>query len=425
MKKITSEKYQESYVEETLENGLRVVLWQKPEYEKSLFMMATPLGAMDMKQVDQNGKEVHFPAGIAHFLEHKMFEKEDEDVMDLFSKMGASVNAFTSYSETAYYFSTSSDVAAPLELLLDFVQELQITKESVEKEKGIIVQELNMYKQMSDSRLLMETFSSLYVNHPLKYDIGGDADSVNSITLEQLEECYRLNYHPSTMILVGVSNQDPALLLDIIRKNQENKQFPEISQVHRLKFEEPREVARPTFSFQMDVSIPKISYAYKMKGIEDPYERATCEWCIKIMQDAYFSSLYPDYQTWMDEGIINDYVGSEIDLGEDYGMIMFYGETEKKEEFLRIVQETVKKIQAGQLDEALLTQLKRRYFGQSIRSLNSFDDIAISYVRTTFDHMDFFQSMDLLYDITQEDVERICQNLIIEDFCEVSLLPEK
>ena len=205
MKTITNKRYGESYVEETLENGLHVVLWQKPDYEKSLFMMATPLGAMDMKQVDEHGRELHFPAGIAHFLEHKMFEMGDSDVMELFSRMGASVNAFTSYTETAYYFSTTSDVKEPLNLLLDFVQELDISEESVEKEKGIIIQELHMYKEMSDSRLLMETFSSLYQQHPLRYDIGGDDESVNSITLQQLQDCYALNYHPASMILVGVS----------------------------------------------------------------------------------------------------------------------------------------------------------------------------------------------------------------------------
>ena len=133
MIKKENKRYQESYVEETLDNGLHVVLWQKPDYAKSLFMMATPLGALDMKQKDENGKEYDFPAGIAHFLEHKMFEMEDGDVMDLFSNMGANVNAFTSYTETVYYFSTTADVIQPLHLLLDFVQDLSITKESLEK----------------------------------------------------------------------------------------------------------------------------------------------------------------------------------------------------------------------------------------------------------------------------------------------------
>ena len=158
MKRIVNEHYQETYYTETLENGLRVILWQKENYERSFFMMATPLGAMDLQQTDQNGILYSYPAGIAHFLEHKMFEKKDRDVMNEFSSMGANVNAFTSYNETAYYFSTSSDIERPLNLLLDFVQQLDITEASVEKEKGIIVSEFNMYLQMSDARLLMELY---------------------------------------------------------------------------------------------------------------------------------------------------------------------------------------------------------------------------------------------------------------------------
>lgn len=425
MKTITNKRYQESYVEETLENGLHVVLWQKPDYEKSLFMMSTPLGALGLKQVDESGKEYHFPAGIAHFLEHKMFEMGDADVMDMFSKMGANVNAFTSYSETAYYFSTSGNVEKPLQLLLDFVQSLQISKESVEKEKGIIVQELNMYKQMSDARLLMETFSSLYENHPLKYDIGGDADSVNATTLEQLEECYKLNYHPSTMVFVGVSKQDPIQLLNLIKENQKQKTFPAISNVQRWRIEEPSHVARPHYEFSMDVSIPKISIAYKLQGIDEVYERMKAEWCIKMMMDAMFSSLNPKYQTWLDDGIINDYVGCEVDLGDDYGMMMFYAETDKKEAFEEIVQEVVECICTGNIEEGTLTQLKRRYFGQSVRSLNSFDDIAITYIRNYFAKADFFKALDILFDITKDDIMSVCAKLSTKHKARIELLPEK
>lgn len=425
MKQIKNDRYQESYVEETLENGLHVVIWEKQDYEKSLFMMATPLGAMDMKQVDEQGREYHFPAGIAHFLEHKMFEMGEEDVMDLFSKMGANVNAFTSYSETAYYFSTSNDIYKPLELLLDFVQSLQITKESVEKEKGIIVQELNMYKQMPDNRLLMETFSSLYKNHPLKYDIGGDDESVNSITLEQLEECYRMNYHPSTMVLVGVTNQNPEKVLTAIKENQKKKDFPEISNVHRLKYEEPKEVYRKNYNFTMDVSIPKIAYAYKLEGVKDALDRARREWCLKTMLDACFSTLNPLYQDWIDQGIINDYVGCEVDLGEDHGMLMFYGETRDEEAFEKIVSQSVEAIANASISDEVLQRLKRRYFGQSIRSLNSFDDIAITFVRNYFEGLDFFEAMDVLYDINKEDIIEACACLNGVDVCKVELKPEK
>ena len=424
MIKKENKRYQESYVEETLDNGLHVVLWQKPDYAKSLFMMATPLGALDMKQKDENGKEYDFPAGIAHFLEHKMFEMEDGDVMDLFSNMGANVNAFTSYTETVYYFSTTADVIQPLHLLLDFVQDLSITKESVEKEKGIIIQELNMYKQMSDQRLLMETFSSLYKHHPLRYDIGGDAESVTSITLEQLKQCYDINYHPGKMILVGVSAQNPEVLLKEIKKNQQAKTFPAGKKVIRMMQEEPYEPARKDFEFQMDVSMPKLSIAYKMRGVEDIYERIKKEWAIRMVLDATFSSLNPDFQKWLDEGIINDFVGSDVDLGKDYGMMMFYSETNKKEAFLAIVKDIVQKIKQEGISESLLEQLKKRYYGQSLRSLNCFDDIAITMGRNYFDQSDFFASMDVLYDITLQDVKDACQMIDVDNFCVIDLLPE-
>lgn len=423
MRKIDNERYQESYIEETLDNGLHVVLWKKPDYERSLFMMATPLGALDMKQVDQEGNVYAFPAGIAHFLEHKMFEMEEGDVMDMFSQMGANVNAFTSYTETAYYFSTSGDVIKPLHLLLDFVQSLSITEESVEKEKGIIIQELNMYKQMSDQRLLMETFSSLYQQHPLRYDIGGDSDSVTSITLQQLQDCYHLNYHPSRMILVGVTSKDPKLLLEEIKKNQSKKTFDSIKEVKRQSFEEGIEPDRKEYEFHMDISMPKLSIAYKMSGIKDVYERIKVEWSFRMILDAYFSSLNPDYQTWLDQGIINDFVGSEVDLGKDYGMMMFYGETTQKEAFLSLVKQVVSQMREKGISQEALDQLKKRYFGQSLRSLNSFDDIAITMVRNYFDQSDFFESMDVLYDITLDDVTSAMEMLDPKQACVVELLP--
>lgn len=425
MKKTRNERYQEAYVEETLENGLHVVIWHKEDYAKSLFMMSTPLGAMDLKQVDETGKIYEFPAGIAHFLEHKMFEMGEQDVMDLFSQMGASVNAFTSYSETAYYFSTSNEIKQPLNLLLDFIQSLQISNESVEKEKGIIIQELNMYKQMPENRLLMEIFSSLYQHHPLKYDIGGDDESVNAITLAQLEECYRLNYHPSRMVLVGVTSQDANEVMNMIKENQNKKTFSNCPSVIRKPFEEPSDVARDTYSFTMDVSKPKIAYAYKLDGVLEPMERTKLEWCFKIMVDALFSPLNPEYQTWIDQGIVNDYVGCEVDLGKDHGMLMFFAESEKPEGFRRIVQDTIIAMMKSEFDDDILLRLKRRYYGQSIRSLNSFDDIAITFIRNYFEDLDFFKAMDVLYDIEKADLITAGNCIKKEAVSCVTLMPEK
>lgn len=425
MKKIVNKRYLETYYEETLENGLHVILWERKNFQKSLFMMATPFGAVDLNQRDEHGNEYEFPAGIAHFLEHKMFAMQGQDVMEMFSSMGANVNAFTSYHETCYYTSTSDDPIKPLHLLLDFVQELDIDEASVEKEKGIIIQELHMYKEMSDQCLLMETYSSLYQNHPLKEDIGGDDDSVRSISVEMLKECYELNYHPSRMILFGVTGSDPEQIMEEVRKNQANKQFSKRNEVTTHEIDEPRQVARPHYDFQMEVSKPKVSVTYKLEGVVDPYERTRKEWALRLLLDANFSTLYPEYQTWIDQEIINDYCGCDSDLGEDYGNLMFYCETEHKDTFIELCKECVERMKRMEITEAVLEQLKRRYFGQSIRAMNDFDDIAISYIRSYFAEMDYFQSLDLLDSLTMKDIKDAVQLLEREEIAIVELLPKK
>ena len=424
MNKIQNEQFQEVRYEETLDNGLHVILWQKEDYQKSLFMMATPLSALDLTQISEDGTEYHFPAGIAHFLEHKMFEMKDGDVMEEFSKLGANVNAFTSYTETAYYFSTTEDIEKPLNLLLDFVQSLEITKDSVEKEKGIIVQELHMYKQMSDSRLLMELYASIFKEHPLRFDIGGTDDSVLNTTLEELYACYNINYHPNSMVLVGVTSEDPKRVMNIIKENQANKQFKKPIEVTRKSILEPQEVNREEYSFTMDVSIPKVAIAYKLNGIRDIIERIKMEWSLRLLLDAYFTNLNPEFQSWLDQGIFNDFVGCDIDYGEDYGILMFYAETEKKEQFYQIVEETMTKLKQGIMDDAMLERLKKRYIGQTIRYLNSFDDIAISTVRSYFEHSDFFDGIVELQKITKDDLKLSVLPLKHASSCKVMIEPE-
>ena len=217
--------FDETYYTETLANGLKVIIFHKPEFSTSVCAFGTPYGALKINE-QFNGKEYHFHPGVAHFLEHKLFEAKGDDMMTLFSSLGANVNAFTSYHETVYYFSkTGEDIKQCLELLLGFVQELDITPESVEKEKGIIAQEVAMYDQVPDSKLLHEAYKALYHHYPLKYDIGGDKKGIYAIDKEELDECYRINYHPVNMSLVITTPLDPKKIMNIVRKNQLKKDF--------------------------------------------------------------------------------------------------------------------------------------------------------------------------------------------------------
>lgn len=420
MKRVYNERFKEAYLEETLDNGLKVILWEKKDFAKSFFLMATPLGALDLNQCSENQK-YHFPAGIAHFLEHKMFEDEDKDVMDVFSKMGANVNAFTSYNETAYYFSTTHDPYDALNLLLDFVQQLNISEESVEKEKGIIIQELEMYQQMSEMRIINETYASLFKNHPLIYDIGGDRDSVNAITKSQLEECYALNYHPSKMILVGVSSEDSLALLDTIKKNQAAKTFADVAYVKRKTYLEPIQVNKKHHELKMDISVPKMTVTFKLSGNENAAERNAQEWCYKMLFDLYFSSLNPAYQDWIDKEIINPSFSFEIDLGNDYGLLMFYSETAKTSEFNNIILNTLKQIKEIKEDE--LDHLRKRYFGMNINALNDHKQIAVSFMHSYFTDLDFFEGLEVVERIKATDLLDALHKINLANYTTVIIKP--
>lgn len=424
MERHYSDKYLETYYTKTLDNGLKIVLFHREDYDKSFFLVGTPFGALDMMQKDEEGKVVEYPAGIAHFLEHKMFADPKGDVMERFSGMGVQVNAFTSYGETVYYFSSNDGIEEPLHLLLDFTHELFIDDASVEKEKGIIIEELNMYAQQSDSRLLHEVFRSLYHNHPLKYDIGGDEASVSSTTTEQLYECFHLNYATEKKVLVGVCSENPEEVLRMIEENQASKAIVKRPLTKRiLTLDEPDEVVRKDYVFEMDVNTSKVSIAYKFKGYLSGVQRSKDEWALRFGLDSLFSALNPEYQIWMDEGIINDYFSYEVELGEDFAVLLFSTETTKKADFITLVQSKMEVLQSTLMDSTMLEQLKRRYFGQSISALNSFENTAIYFLRNDFADVDFFQSLDLLEDISVEDVKIALKRIPLENHVVVEVQP--
>lgn len=404
MHSIIYPKLNETIHETVLPNGLRVAIIHKPDYLTSSFFLAVPYGSMDLVQ-SIDGERFEQPSGIAHFLEHKLFENNNgTDIMEAFSALSANVNAFTSHTETVYTFSTSQNrLTRPLNLLLDFVQNLSITEASVEKEKGIIVQELRMYMNMPEQRLVYETYQSLYLNHPIRLDIGGTESSVESITKADLETCYRLNYHPSNCLLVAVTPADPRKIIRIIRNNQAKKVFAPGVRLKRALSPEPLEVARPDFRFEMDIQAPKLTYAFKLDCMdEDPLVNLKHEWTLRLLLELLFSATNPAYQDWLKAQRIHDYFGYEIEINHEYAFAMFYGESVEPEDFKALVREG--------LDADLnalsprLEGLKRRYSALMLRALDDHDDYAVTYIRSFFNGIPFENQLTILEDITFKDI---------------------
>ena len=420
MKKIYDNFFDETYYIEKLDNGLDVVIFHKPDFLTSSCAFGTNYGALNTDQIFDD-KEYHFHPGVAHFLEHKLFESKEKDVFNAFSNMGCSVNAFTSYHETVYYFSTTiKDIKEPLNLLLDFVQDLDIDKKSVEKEKGIIIQELSMYLQNPDSRLLQEAYRSMYQNYPLKYDIGGDDKTVMAINKEELELCYRLNYHPNKMSLVITSPLDPNMIMDVIKKNQSKKTFDVVKEATNILNNEPMSVLRKDFSFRMDINKAKHLYAIKLKpDFKDKDDVVFKEWCMNIYLKAYFSPLNPSYQKWLDDGLINDYFGYDVDFDSDYAYLLFYNESDNDVLKDLIDKELLKDL----LNEDILTQLKRRYVGMVFESFNEIENFNLAYIRDYLNNNDYFKSIRILMDISLDDLISVYKSFNYDNYALIHIYP--
>lgn len=412
MKKSYNENLNETIYTETLDNGLSLVVLHKEKNVNTSAYLAFPYGSLNINQRLEDGAVVSFQPGLAHFLEHKLFENHNGmDIMERFSELSCNVNAFTSYNETVYYFNTArQDIQEPLNLLLDFVQELNITEASVEKEKQIIIQELHMYHQMPESRLMYETFQSLYHDHPVKYDIGGSDESVMAITKAELDACYKLNYHPSKSILVLVTSIDPESISTMVKNNQSKKQFDLPIKVTDVKVNEPKQVVSSEKIVPMDIQSSKMTIAFKLDPQDmSDLQRAMLEWQLKIGMELLFSSLNPDYENWIRSGLIHDYFGYDIEINNDYWYALFYGETEDKTAFIQLIDRVLGSDLTPLLP--LIKQLKRRYLSYTYRLLDDQDDYAIHYIRSAFVNMSLEETIRIIEDLHEDDVVKAMQIL--------------
>jgi predicted Zn-dependent peptidase len=426
MEKIYDAVLDETIYTHTLSNGLKVILLNKKDNINTTAYFAVPFGALTLAQRLEDGTLVEHEPGLAHFLEHKLFENHQGiDVMERFSALSCNVNAFTSYTETVYYFSTSrTDLEAPLNLLLDFVQSLNVTETSVDKEKKIIIQELRMYHQMPEARLMYETYRALYHQVSVRFDIGGSESSVNAITKAKLDTAFKLNYHPSNALVVVVSSQNPQHLMSIIESNQDAKPVSKGSSWQRVDKEEPLTVVKAHKHVRMDIAASKMTYSFKLPPSgADPIDRHRMEWALKLRLELVFSTLNPTYQAWVDQGFIHDYFGYEVEINDQYAFVMFYGETEDEQQFKAMIDDGL----ALDLEPLLpyLRQLKRRYRSYAYRLLDDQDDYAVHTIRGQFTKISLNDSLRVLDELNADDLRKTVMMLNGAPTAIVAVKPRK
>ncbi len=417
MEKIEFKQLEENLYHETLDNGLEVYLLPKSGFHKTYATFTTKYGSIDNKFVPLGEDNyVSVPDGIAHFLEHKLFEKEHGDVFQDFSKQGASANAFTSFTRTAYLFSSTSNVEKNLETLMDFVQAPYFTEKTVEKEKGIIGQEITMYEDNADWRAYFGLIESMFHTHPVKIDIAGTIDSISKITKDLLYTCYETFYHPSNMLLFVVGPMDTSEMMQFIKDNQAKKTFKEKEEIKRQFDEEPTSVNGKKKVLKMNVHTSKCMVGIKESNpTKQGPELLKHELTVNILLDLLFGKSSDHYQKLYDDGLIDETFAYDYTGENGFGFAMLGGDTAEPDKLAERVQNILLQFDPNSIEEQELERIKKKKIGSFLRALNSPEFIANQFTRYAFNNMDLFEVTPQLEKITLEDLKAVAKDFIKEE----------
>lgn len=429
MHKKRYEQINETLYYERLDNGLKVYLLPKEGFHKTYGLFSTNYGSID-NHFGFKGQELHqVPDGIAHFLEHKMFEKEQGDVFQKFGELGAAANAFTSFTRTSYLFAATNHIKENLDTLLDFVQEPYFTPETVEKEKGIIGQEIQMYDDDVYCQQFYGMLRNLYANHPMGIDILGTEESIAQITADDLYLCYQTFYHPSNMTLFVVGNIDVEETFAWIKANQDAKTFAPIQEIVRVFPEQTYDDIVRYSKLVMPVNRSKSVLG--IKGLsqnlpQDPKERMIFRSALHLLLQMLLGNTSENFLRLYNEGIIDDTFGFEFNLDREFHCALFSSDTDKLDAFEQEVKRIVLNYRTDpSVNEENLALLKKKTLGKYFQSLNSLEHIANQFTQDLFGELTLFDMPDIIKGITLEDIYQAADQFICESgFSRFDLIPE-
>nr|WP_237690689.1 pitrilysin family protein [Paenibacillus caui] len=388
-----------------MDNGLEVYVLPKPGFSKTYATFSTKYGSIDNHFKVEGQEGIKVPDGIAHFLEHKMFEEPEGDIFSTFASNGASANAFTSFNQTVYLFSATDHVYQNLETLVNFVQHPYFTDQNVEKEKGIIGQEIGMYQDNPDWRVYFGLIEALYKVHPVHIDIAGTVESIGTITKETLYTCYNAFYHPSNMLLFVVGGVDPEKVFTLVRDNQNKKNYPPQGQIERIFKDEPESVAESKKVTHLPVSLPKCLFGFKDTHLGFTGEQLIRRDLVtKLMLDLLFGSSTKLYQKLYDLELISDSFGHEYNSDPNYSFSAIGGDTRDPDLLIATIKEEVAKLSETGFSREDFERAVKKKIGGFLRMMNSPENIAHEFTRYHFRGGDLFSVIQMYESMTLEEV---------------------
>ena len=426
MQIIENSKVKEKLYIEKLENGLTVMVVPKKGIQKKYMIWGTNYGSNDSEFIIPGEKEItKVPNGVAHFLEHKMFEQENgTNSLDTLTALGVEANAYTTNDHTAYLFECTDNFYPAMDELMDYVQHPYFTDENVEKEKGIIGQEIMMYDDYPEWKVYLNTMQAMYHNNPIKIDITGTIETIGKIDKDILYKCYNTFYNPSNMAIVICGDFNPDEIIAEVKKRLIKKEAN--GQIKRIYPEEPEEIVKDRIEQKLEVSQPLYTIGIKDKPLDcDNFaknEIVKKHIAIEILLNIIMGRSSKLYKELYDEGII--YAGASMDyeFSKTYAHVLITGQSSKPEEVYKRIREEIKSLKQNGIDEKLFNRSKKMLYGMYVKEYDDTADIARMFLADYFKGINSFEYLEEIEGINVDYLKQVLNDVFKEEKMVLSIV---
>ena len=418
IKEVRNELLNEKYYDIDHPSGLKILVMPKENYSSTYAIFATKYGSIDTMIQMSDGSFKEIPEGTAHFLEHKLFESEDLDAFERFAKTGASANAYTSFERTGYLFSCSANFKKNLEILLDFVQNPYFTQATVEKEQGIIGQEIDMYKDAPDWEVMFNCLRTMYHNLPVRIDIAGTQESIAQITAKTLYGCYDNFYNLHNMVLAVAGNADVDEIIEVadkVLKPVEGKM------AQRKVIDEPEEVIDSYIEEKLSVATPQFMFGFK-ESWDTPERTTKEEISMEILLDMISGQSSELYKRLFDGKLINNSFGFEYFTGFGYSCVLFAGESNDPNKVAEEIVGEIGRFRETGFDKTAFERTKKKLYGRMIMGMNDIEGLANNMAVSYFAGEDVFTDFEIFKTVTLDDVNDIFKKTLDENRSVLSVI---
>jgi predicted Zn-dependent peptidase len=422
MKIIESLNIKEKAYIEKLENGMTVIIIPKNTTKKKYVIWGVNFGSID-NHFKVNGEEIYIPDGVAHFLEHKMFEQENgKNSLDTLMALGIDANAYTTSDHTAYLFECTDHFYEGLDELMNYVQNPYFTNENVEKEKGIIAQEIRMYDDDPGWQLYMGILDCLYKNNPIKVDIAGTVESISKITPEVLYKCYNTFYALDNMTLVICGDFEPEKLLEEVKKRlTKNKTYEKIERIYP---EKEKTINKKYVEKNMNVSMPIFAIGIKDVSKMDS-EIVKKHIAIEILLNVIIGKSSDLYKKMYNQGLLLEEPSIDYEFSEEYAHIVISGQSNDSEEVYKMFKEEIENYKKNGLNINHFERIKKKIYGEYVVEYNSVSEIARKFLTDSMKKISSFDYIEQYKVITKEYVEQVLKEIFNNEYMALAIVKEK